>query len=261
MGYHHIISSSEENREHFSNFLNGYEPSLTYIYHHFSSSLHRYGLRIVKDEFVINTIVQEAFLKLWALRERMTSMDHIVRFLKLTMRWECMAYYRHPMETLYRNALRLNWMETWDVTSPMPEETIAQTENRLHLVRSMIPRLPGNRQRTIVSFYVKEGMSVAQISSRLRSTTQSVSQELHEGLAHLRAMLAIPQRKEAVPVPVTTSNIKAIANLNKEQSHIITLRRDMKYTFSQIADLLKLPQSYVQKQYVEAWKKCPRNEL
>ncbi|PZR07476.1 MAG: RNA polymerase, partial [Flavobacterium psychrophilum] len=35
-------------------------------------------------KFVANTITQEAFLKLWAFRERMTSMDHVIRFLQLT---------------------------------------------------------------------------------------------------------------------------------------------------------------------------------
>src|SRR5687767_7413233 len=94
--YYYITSSSRENNFHFLQFLQGSEPSFTHIYSRFSKTLRRYGLRIVQDEFVVNTIVQEAFLKLWAFRERMTSMDHIVRFLKLTMRWECMAYYRHP---------------------------------------------------------------------------------------------------------------------------------------------------------------------
>jgi RNA polymerase sigma factor (sigma-70 family) len=256
MGCHHLTPSALTASDNFNRFIQGDEQGLTGIYRHLSNPIRRYGLRMVHDEFVVNTIVQEAFLKLWAFRERMTDMDHIARFLKLTMRWECMAYYRHPMETLYRNALRLSWMETWDVASPPPEHDIVQTENRLHLVRSMIPRLPGNRQRTIVSLYAKDGLTIKQIARRLQTTTQAITLELYQGLDLLRALLLGPEKKGAAPPSPPGAAITLIAGLSKEQSHIVTMRRNMKYTFGQIAGLLKLPQPYVQKQYVEAWKKC-----
>jgi RNA polymerase sigma factor (sigma-70 family) len=252
MGCHRIIPPTSATNEDFTRFMQGDERGLTSIYQQLSSSMCRYGLRIVQDEFVVNTIVQEAFLKLWAFRERMISMDHITRFLKLSIRWECMAYYRHPMEVLYRKALRLNWMETWDLAAPMPEEDNPGAENRLHLVRSMIARLPSQRQRTIVGLYAKEGMTAGQIAKRLHGTTQSISQELHEGLANLRAMLTSNKKKVALATHTAQSVKPNLKGLNTEQSHIVTMRREMKYSFSQIADLLKLPQPYVQKQYVEA---------
>jgi RNA polymerase sigma factor (sigma-70 family) len=243
---------------HFDQFVRGNESSFAYIYNRFFRRFRGYGLRIVEDEFVVNTILQEAFLKAWAFRERMTSLDHLTRFLKLNIRWECLAYYRIPIETLYRKAIRLNWTESWQLASPDPEDNLAQAENQLHLLRSMVSRLPDYRQRTVVSLYVKDGMTIGQIGQRLHISPQMVGKGLTQGLDHLRLMLIQPKKQAhlAELLPTLPPMRKPLDGLSKEQTHIITMRRDMKYSFSQIADLLKLPQPYVQKQYVEAWKKC-----
>jgi RNA polymerase sigma factor (sigma-70 family) len=249
-------SLASRNSFHFQEFVQGSESSFAYIYGHLGGMIRRYGLRMVQDEFVVNTILQEAFLKTWAFRERMTSMTHITRFLKLTMRWECMGYYRRPIETLYRKAIRLNWIESWEIAAPESEEDIVHTENHLHILRSMIPHLPDHRQRTIVSLYAKDGMPVSQIAQQLHISPQVTGKELSQGLDRLRSMLVQPKSEVPRALLLPTIITRPIKGLNSEQTHIITMRRDMRYTFGQIADLLKLPQPYVQRQYVEAWKKC-----
>jgi len=255
MGYPHISSATEENIFHFQQFVKGEEISLAFIYTKLYSRIRRSGLRIVQDEFVVNTIVQDAFLKVWGFRERMTSIDHIERFLKLTVRWECIHYYRKPMETLYRKALRINWTETWEIPEPPPTDDLDAPENLLHLVRSMIPKLPGERQRVVMTFFVKDGLSIQEIAKRLHSCPRTIAAELRQSMAYIRAMLQPGKKAQTGLSTEAKAEIRPIPGLSNEAAHIVTLRRNMKYSFSQIADLLKLPQSYVQKQYVTAWKK------
>lgn len=50
--------------DHFFRFKQGDEGGLTYLYKFLHKSLLRHGLRIVSDEFVVNSSIQEAFLKL-----------------------------------------------------------------------------------------------------------------------------------------------------------------------------------------------------
>lgn len=259
MGYYYIVSSRDENHRHFKQFVTGIEVSLAYIYTHLYKTIRRYGLRIVKDDFVVDTIIQEAFLKVWAFRERMTSIDHVIRFLKLTVRWECMAYYRSPIETLHRKALRIDWTEGYDMADPVALDD-PESENRLHLLRSLIPKLPGERQRTIMTLYAKDGMTASQIAKRLHTSPQAIGEELRRIMIHLRAIVKPNEGLKSASSPILKTELRHIDGLTGEAAHIVKLRRDMKYSFGQIADLLKLPQPYVQKQYVEAWKKMTANE-
>ncbi len=64
----------------FLRFKGGDEKGLAYIYAQLNKPLFKHGLRIVDNEFAVDTIVQEAFLKAWAYRERMTSLFHTYRF-------------------------------------------------------------------------------------------------------------------------------------------------------------------------------------
>ena len=57
--------------EQFIRFTEGDEKGLVWLYQQYYDKLLRYGLRIVTDEFAVNTIVQEAFLKAWTFRDRL----------------------------------------------------------------------------------------------------------------------------------------------------------------------------------------------
>lgn len=248
----------KNNNHHFNEFQQGHEQSLTNLYGSLYRRIKGYGMRIVCDEFVVNTITQEAFLKLWAFRERMTSMDHVVRFLKLTMRWECMAYYRNHMETLYRKAVRMDWVE-WievDLSEPDDDEDITVSENRLRLLSAMIPQLPSQRQRMVMSLFAKEGMTVSQIGARLHCSTKAISDELQHCKTLLRALAQPVKRSFKASRSSKTAMLRPIPGLSDEALQIISLRRDMKYSFAQISGLLKLPLEHVQNQYIEGCRKA-----
>ena len=90
------ITNNAQDQEYFIRFKNGEEAGLAYLYRLLRKKLLHHGLQIVRDEFVINSAIQEAFLKAWGFRERLTSLLHTYRFLRLNVTWKCYNYYRQP---------------------------------------------------------------------------------------------------------------------------------------------------------------------
>jgi len=250
MDYIYSVRASGE--EVFKLFILGYERGLTSLYDRLSRSIYKYGLTLVKDEFIVNSIVQEAFLKAWTFRERLTSLDHTRRFLKLTVRWECMHYYRNSKSKFYRSLIRLDWLENIHLLETLsePEESSNQSTYINDLLR-VIPSLPNKKQRNILDLHFIEGLSAKEISLRLQLPVRAINGEIQNACNCLRSLL-----RQSTPGPDRTVGRKDIPlnseHLTREQRDIYSMRYSMRYSFLQIAELLKLPQPYVQQQYVVA---------
>jgi RNA polymerase sigma factor (sigma-70 family) len=250
MGY--IYSVDANGKEVFKLFILGYERGLTSLYNLLSRSIYRYGMMLVKDEFIVNSIVQEAFLKAWTFRERLTSLDHTRRFLKLTVRWECMQYYRNSKSKFYRSLIRLDWLENIHLLDTLsePEESNSRSIYINELLR-VIPCLPSRKQRTLLEQHLIEGLSPKEISLRLQLPVRAINDEIQNACNYLRSLLT-----QSAPVSDRPSGRKNIPlnseHLTREQRDIYSMRYSMRYSFLQIAELLKLPQPYVQQQYVVA---------
>lgn len=250
MGYIYSVRANRE--EVFKLFTLGYERGLTSLYNQLSRSIYRYGMMLVKDEFIVNSIVQEAFLKAWTFRERLTSLDHTRRFLKLTVRWECMHYYRNSKSKFYRSLIRLDWLENMHLLDTLsePEESSNQSTYINDLLR-VIPSLPNKKQRNILELHLIEGLSPKEISLRLQLPVRAINDEIQNACNYLRSLLtqstSISERLGCrKDIPLNSEQ------LTREQRDIYSMRYSMRYSFLQIAELLKLPQPYVQQQYVVA---------
>lgn len=250
MGYIYSVRANRE--EVFKLFTLGYERGLTSLYNQLSRSIFRYGFTLVKDEFIVNSIVQEAFLKAWTFRERLTSLDHTKRFLKLTVRWECMHYYRNSKSRFYRSLIRLDWLDNIHLLETLsePEESSNQSIYISELLR-VIPSLPNRQQRSILELHLVEGLSPKEISLRLQLSVRAINDEIQNACNYLRSLLT-----QSMPMPDRTVGRNDTrlnsGHLTREQRDIYSMRYSMRYSFLQIAELLKLSQPYVQQQYVVA---------
>jgi RNA polymerase sigma factor (sigma-70 family) len=249
----HGIYSTRVNHENvFRLFTLGNEQGITFLYNQLARSIFRYGFRLVQDEFIVNSIVQEAFLKAWTFRERLTSLEHTRRFLKLTVRWECMHYYRNSKSKFYRNLIRLDWLENIHLLETLsePEESGNQTIYINELLR-VIPSLPNRQQRNILELHLIEGLSAKEISLRLQFPIRAINDEIQNACNYLRSLLT-----QSSTLSDRTGPRKDLPSnsheLTREQRDIYSMRYSMRYSFLQIAELLKLPQPYVQQQYVVA---------
>lgn len=198
---YYITTETIENKTHFELFRSGYEIGFNYIYERLYKPVLYYANRITGDEFANHTIVQEAFLRAWQFRERMTSMLHLFRFIRLCTRWGCYDYFRQPANRFYRQLIHPEYLEDFKAAAYDPEIESENTSfsamelERLKLVKDAIPFLPGNRQ-TIMTLYFRYGLSLKEIAIRFAAPYQHISQEVQESISALKSMILRTKMQE-----------------------------------------------------------------
>lgn len=239
---------------YFLQFKQGDEAGLSHLYAHLCNPLLKHGLRIVKDEFVVSSAIQEAFLKAWSFRERLTSILHTYRFLRLNVTWKCYNHYREPAYRLYRNIIftdNIDWYSHSSFPDYADNEYVPYpVEEMLQAIYQVLPYLPPNRQ-TILTLYFKYGFSFKQIAKRFATSNQSVSLELQKGLEHLKKIIH-SKKKLDKPIVTIRNPLPYEEILNGELLQLFRLRYEIKLSFEAIAARMNLSQAYVQQQYVSA---------
>jgi RNA polymerase sigma factor (sigma-70 family) len=241
--------------ECFLNFKKGDENALAYLYKHFHKSLLFHGLKIVQDPFEVNSVIQEAFLKTWQLRGRLTSLPHTYRFIRLNVTWGCYSYYRRAGTRLGRQVILTDNIDFFGYSQSMlerenEEQAYIMDEEKVQAIYKVLPYLPANQQ-TILTLYFKYGLSYKQIAKRFGASNQAISQELHKGLEHLKTVIHA-KKKLDTPAKPTESRMPYEEILDGELLQLFRLRYEMKLSFDAIATKMNLPQAYVQQQYVTA---------
>jgi RNA polymerase sigma factor (sigma-70 family) len=229
-------------------------------------STHRYGMWMLNDAFTIDNVVQEAFLKLWDYRETITSLEHASRFLKQQVKWECHAYFRSPVSRFHRRFTYLDATGNDDSLFYLggqvdEEEQDAITMGQLKAINDMMPFIAEGREKNLMKLYYVDGLSYKQIAERYGISITAVVNDLQKGVAKLKAMIVQPQKLFCTPVVQPRASdaeqrvwLYDMEGLSKEQSQIYRMRTELKQEFTSIARSLSLPQTYVQREYVKAWK-------
>jgi len=236
-----------------------------HVYKSLSKQVFLYGIRIVNDRFIIENIIQEAFLKLWNYRDTITGLEHAKAFLMLNIKWECHTYFRSPASRFHRRFTYLDSSEDYNIAleyhdTDAEAERDEITEVQLKAITDMITFLPEGREKKLLRLYYIDGLSYKQIAGRYDITISAASTAIRNGIGQLRAMIVRPQK--LLDVDKGFNAISAdqrvwlydLEGLNREQSQIYRLRTECKYSFERVANTLNLPQAYVQQEYVKAWK-------
>jgi RNA polymerase sigma factor (sigma-70 family) len=236
------------------------------IYKRRYRSTHRYGMWMLNDAFTIDNVVQEAFLKLWNYRESITSLEHASRFLKQQVKWECHAYFRSPVSRFHR---RFTYLDATGKDDSLlyfgeevdEEEQDAITKGQLKAINDMMPFVAEGREKNLMKLYYVDGLSYKQIAARYGISITAVVNDLQKGIAKLKTMIVQPQKlfsTQVVQPRISDAGQRVwlydMEGLSKEQSQIYRMRMELKQEFGVIARSLNLPQAYVQREYVKAWK-------
>lgn len=245
---------NEFSNRYFHLFREGREDGLSYFYQTFYRSLLRHGLRIVPDEFIVNSSIQEAFLKAWSFRERMTSVLHTYRFLRLNVTWKCYNYYRQPNQ-LHQRIIYTDNIDNYTKgcyfdDKEHEEQVFAMSEERLQAIYKVIPYLPPTR-KTIFTLYFKYGLTHRQIAKRFSSSSQFISAELQKGLEDLKKLIHTGKKLDTAVISHYTDTHYSEC-LQGELLQLFRLRYESKWSFENIAEQMNLPLAYVQQEYIKA---------
>jgi RNA polymerase sigma factor (sigma-70 family) len=235
-------------------------------HYRFSKLAFRYGMRFLNDPFTIESVVQEAFLKLWNYRDSIASEEHARRFLFMHVKWECYAYFRSPVSRFYRRFTHLDAISNYDsvlgLCATDDTEMDEITTERLNAVNQVLPFLSAGKEKNLIKMYYTDGLSHKQIAAAYGNSVSAVSLNLRKAVNKLQTMILQPKKMiEGISEPAKKVIdrdqciwLYNVEGLDKKQSQIYRLRIESKYSFEHIAITLNIPQSLAQKEYVKAWK-------
>lgn len=234
-------------------FINGNEQVLAWVYDLFYERLLRYRRKITDNDFVINTAIQDAFMKCWKMREQMEHMRHIYYFLRLNIRWSCYAHYRKEHARGDYVSFEANDEQVWMADPDSLETNIAANESakeKVRLIDAVIPCLPMNRQ-TVLKLYFRYGFSYQYIAKRLSITHAAAYKEVESSLLVLKKIIHSQERLSRHAFAAAPMQLPEIDK--KHYRHLLVHRWHSVFhlSFKEIGERLKLQEDEVKRIYVE----------
>lgn len=212
---------------------------------------------IENDEFTVESLVQETYVKGWQMRGHMETVFHLFCFMRLNLSWLCLKWVQSPGNVFLRK--KIQHTDNLEAYSKLHYYTLADTEEearffdeeRLGTIEKVLPYLTPERQ-TMIDLYFKQGLSYKTIAKRFATSNMAVHHEVRRGLEHLKTIINCQQKTAKKSRTVPTVKIGGSGQLDAEMSQIFRLRLEYKMGFASIAEKLGVEQNYVKRKYVEA---------
>lgn len=239
----------------------GHPDSLVNIHAQYSSRIFWIGKRLIKDEFVIENLVQDTFLKLWEHRDTIQSVNHIFFFLRFVMKRECISYYTRPRNKFYRQLGHLENYENYqdyfagheplEVSGSIEEHD--QQENDLKRLKEVLPLIiPAQKQ--VIELCLKFGFQYKVIAGIMGTSTTEIYHEVRKAIQVLKTILTEGNTN-------LETSTTALEEINEDQQKVFELRCKKHYSFTEIADELNLTQKEVHAAFTAAYKLMQEKQL
>lgn len=247
-----------ETDKHFELLKRGHSSALKNIHGRYHRSIFWLGKSLLKDDFVIETLVQDVFLKLWIHRDTIETSEHIYYFLRFVMKRECISYYTKPKHQFYRKIFSLENFENYN-DYLIPDISFSDSEEmRRHeadqeafdQIKKVLPLLDPDKQR-LIHLCLKYGFQYKLISGVMGTSVTQTSNDVKLAIGDIKKIINRSGDNEKKK-PAT--QIKLQGEMTKEQKEVLRLRCDMKYSFAAIAEELGLSQKEVQKKFIAAYR-------
>ncbi|MBK0380062.1 RNA polymerase sigma factor [Mucilaginibacter segetis] len=151
----------------------GSERAFTILYDKFSKQLYRNILRLVKDEFIAQELLQDLFLKVWENRQSIKIEGSFKSFLFKVAENLVFMYFRKVAKDnrLIENLIRANI--EFDINA---EEIVISRQDQ-ELLYAAIAKLPPQRKQ-VYTLCKLEGKSYEEVSKELGISTSTISDHI-----------------------------------------------------------------------------------
>ncbi|MBE9463757.1 sigma-70 family RNA polymerase sigma factor [Dyadobacter subterraneus] len=252
MGVRKSSVSSEETTKYLLLFREGKSKGMDYVYRNSFHNLTYFGKELLNDEFTVSCLLHECYLKAWNQRQRLESLPHIYRFIRLNLRWQILRHIEKSRHSIYGQTPLSDQMENTigDFDDPIEEkESTEEDHKKLRMATESIKYLSAESQQ-IISLHFQKGLTYKQIGERLGKSSFQVSNQINKSVKQIKNMVHIASKSSEKNSALVNKAHEGI--LDSEQSIIYQLRKQQKLSFCDIAEKLGVSQLQVQQQYIQA---------
>lgn len=174
-----LFPHSEDDATILSSLQRGDINALSKLYRKYVQDLYNYGRHVIRDEEQVEDAIQDTFLEIWKMKERMGQVSNIKFYLFTILR-----------RLLLKNiSLKQPSPDEFSDFSGSREDELILEELKIgqnEILRISINSLP-ERQREIIFLRFYEGLELSQIAEILHITMPSLYNLLHRALTSLRS--------------------------------------------------------------------------
>lgn len=246
----------------FAKFKEGNERGLEFFYKQYYPSTYYYGLRYIKDDVNAESIVNEAFLRLWLAREVITCPEQIETFVKKLTSEGCKAYYKNSNNRFNRTMGRLDDIKRYqdfiggydhgsdDFTTIFCHYEPGEEEKKQwERIEAILPNISQDQQ-LFIRLCIQYSFDYSQMALHIGGISDyQVARKVERTLQCLKAVIADTEKLDKIE---KTSRFRFQGEVSKEESMILQMRYELQYSFSEIANALNLEQGYIQKAFASA---------
>ncbi|UII27618.1 sigma-70 family RNA polymerase sigma factor [Fulvivirga maritima] len=240
----------------FHDFKRGHIPVLNEIYSQHSRRLFWIGMNLINDSFMVDSLLQDAFLKLWVKRDSIQSPDHIFNFLRFVITRECITYFTSSKTKFIR---KLNSLEAFDnyqeyMAGYDPEieranyQAQEQEQQAFDKVKKVLPLLDSER-RHLITLCLENDFKYKFIAQLMGRNIQEIYREVNMAIEDIKKIIKHGANKRQPAL-----GMKIQGTMTEEQAEVLKLRCEKKYSFAAIASQLNLSQKEVHHQFMTAYK-------
>ncbi|MDB4921231.1 hypothetical protein [Mucilaginibacter sp.] len=242
---------------------NGNETGLEHFYNRLFRSFSYKARKRVKDDLASTAIAQEAFLRLWMVRDKMEDTTKVMAFLKAQINEGCQAFYSKRSARFHRDLIKLDGIddyqnflggynpeeETDDADSIAQQNFEEQNRAKLKSIKKFLPNLTQNEQ-LFIQLCLRYSFGFEKIALHLGGISDvEVYRKVQKTLENLKNAVVNSDKLNNLE---TTNSFIYQGDLSEEQACIFRLRYELKMSFEEISAELRLSQAYVQTVFVEA---------
>lgn len=236
----------------------GNPTSLEHIHLRYKRLLFWIGKQMIDDDFVVETLVQDTFLKLWLHRDSIETPNHILGFLRFVLKRDCITYFNTPKNKFARLTASLESFENYqdylvrydplqDKENLLQQESDQKDFDEVNKVLNVI----NPKRKHLIELCLQYGFRYKPIAEAMGSSVKDISNEVSRAVDDLRKIL---KRNSNEELPIKShKNDGQQDELSSQQIDIISRRCEQNSSFAVIARELKLSEKEVHKEFLYAY--------
>ncbi|WP_330746036.1 RNA polymerase sigma factor [Chryseobacterium sp. CP-77] len=236
----------------------GNPTSLEHIHLRYKRLLFWLGKQLLDDDFVVDTLVQDVFLKLWLHRDSIETPNHILGFLRFVLKRDCITYYSTPKNKFARLTASLESFENYqdyligydplqDKEHLLQQESDQKNFDEVNKVLKVI----NPKRKKLIELCLHYGFRYKPIAEAMGSSVKDISNEINRAIDDLRKIIKGSSFEQ--PQKKAYDNEEQPAQLSNRQLEILKRRFEQKSSFIIIARELKLSEKEVHLEFLYAY--------